>query len=141
MWQRKLAIVMVFLAIIFSIVAYCNAAESAIVSFDDPEHLAALTDSVVGVCDTNYVNVSVWNELGVDSFRVDITCRRLVSVVKIYPPIHSLWVPQKVGWSVDNEELRMQKLVMKILGIPGNPPEFAGTIPGQAIIFYEEVKQ
>ena len=33
--------------------ASTNAAEPyAIVSFNDPEHLAALTDSVVGVCDT-----------------------------------------------------------------------------------------
>lgn len=136
-------------AVLVAFMCSCATAESAIVSFDDAEHLAALTDSVVGVCDTTWQlpdSVHIWWGT-TDSQQVAfnkihnlpiITCRRLVGVTKMYPPMYSLWVPEYVGWSVDSDELKIQETVMRILGIPGEPPRHADVIPGTAIIFYEE---
>lgn len=53
----KYGVVLIFIGLMFiGLCLLCSSAsaESAIVSFDDAEHLVALTDSVVGVCDTTW---------------------------------------------------------------------------------------
>lgn len=93
-----------------------NSAESAIVSFNDAEQLVALTDSVVGVCDTVYSEGQT--ELGY-IFVSDITCRRLVCVTVVEHYYHGI-----TRWFTMN----------------GDTIWVDATGGGKAIIFYEEVK-
>ncbi len=113
------------MVIIFAFWNPCDAAESAIVSFDSPEHLVALTDSVVGVCDTTWVDGmhlcnpfprdTGWIQGAVGHGLVNITCRELVCVTV-----------------VRDFKLRMvdRRGILRQVGTPG-----------EAIIDYREVKQ
>lgn len=126
----KILIFWVLLMIAFSI-RDLNAAEPhAIVSFNDAEHLAALTDSVVGVCDTITMTITRMEEghsATADSFRfvldtvgTAITCRELVCVTARWPEV----VMDTLSTSYDGffDDIFPTK-----------------TIPGEAIINYRRV--
>lgn len=146
--KSTLYVILATVAAIIVTAVICNAESHAdSVYFNSATDLIAKTDSVVGVCDTFNVQAvtGTVGNIGNFTFYRDleepiITCRELVSVVRMYPPIRSIWVPQEVGWNIDKEELRMQKLVIKIFGIPGEPPRYANIIPGQAVIWWREVE-
>lgn len=102
---------------------------AAIVSFEDAEHLVALQDSVVGVCDTvNAVAISgTVGNIGNFTFYQDleepiVTCRELVCVTARWPEI----VADTGSKSYDGffDDIFPTKI-----------------IPGTAIINYRRVKQ
>ncbi len=145
--------VVVIIAIYLICPCLANAADHAVVSFNNAEHLAALQDSVVGVCDTTYVQV--WKqsnyigslapgetvEISMDFSKSDgelvpatITCRRLVGVTVVEKPRQDgVWGEPVTDKYTPIEEYN--KLCEQ------HPPGSPFMIPGEAIIFYEEVRQ
>ena len=111
-----------------------NAAQWEIVSFNDAEHLAALQDSVVGVCDTTW-DISDTGIAGYSQYyfhadlqdsssgdrhfiKTVITCRELVCVaIETHRTVKTIRNP-RTGESME--------VTVK---------------PGEALIFYEEVRQ
>jgi hypothetical protein len=93
-----------------------NAADHAVVSFDNAEHLTALQDSVVGVMDTT-TEIHCWyldSDTTVTHYWEVTNCRRLVGVTVV---THIRW--ERCPTAQD-------------------PWQFT---PGKALIFYEKVKQ
>jgi hypothetical protein len=87
-WKQKVfwVVLTVALVVVYSILFSTDAnAESVVVSFNDAEQLAAISDSIVGVCDTvshtwELVYQNNWSKtLRRKSCSPEITCRELVS--------------------------------------------------------------
>ena len=130
--ETKFGIVLCLLCVIIIIFVWlilttplANATEPhAVVSFDDAEHLVALTDSVVGVCDTTwcdgmgfynqYPRDTTWISGAVAHGILSITCRELVCM--------------EVVAHIGPE---------KPIGSNKTPWDWKST-PGQAIIYYRE---
>lgn len=120
-------LIVVVLCLVVFFIGKCSA-QSAVVSFNDAEHLAALQDSVVGVIDSTFTTSDSYLEGYTKSyfygnsqsdgyvyyFRWIITCRRLVGVTVVRD--FKLRMVDRTG----------------ILRQAGSP--------GRAIIFYESVK-
>lgn len=70
----------------------CAAAESAIVSFNDAEHLVALQDSVVDICDTT---IEVLEMAAADSLDFDscMVADQWVMFYRFYFQNDTLWMP------------------------------------------------
>lgn len=101
-WFARIMIVLSFVVLLLVVgTAVCSAAEPhAIVSFNDAEHLAALKDSVIGVCDTSWQlpdNTYIWwratKAQRVKIYKMydlpSITCRELVTMTVVKPQKHT----------------------------------------------------
>lgn len=142
-WLVGIWVAIICLMVLTSFFSIATAAEPhAVVSFNDAEHLAALTDSVIGVCDT-IVATEAFMEEGhsaiIDSFRfildtigVAIACRELVCVTAEWPRKEMKWLPREGNYP-------KIYLEWKEIDIPMEWREVF--ISGQAIIFYREIKE
>ncbi len=152
----KYGVVLIFIGLMFIglclLCSSANAAESAIVSFDDAEHLVALTDSVVGVCDTTGYklpdNICIWYpEHFTESQREGVrrkhgtsslTCRELVCVTVTKDS--SITIVEQIERRYLGNVEHYKKVAR------GEAPPMSTEIltvgsPGQAIINYRRVKQ
>lgn len=120
-------------------------AESAIVSFDDAEHLVALTNSVVGVCDST---IKILEMADADSLDYDscMVAGQWVLFYRFYFYPDTIWMscPSYRSWSA-----RLHITCRRLVGVTVVPEPYGpisqttGAIIDTrqwAIIFYEEVK-
>lgn len=131
----------------------CSLAESAVVSFNDAEHLAAISDSIVGVCDTTrgyYYNPdcpedTVWYER-------QLTPPHPYSAVAWLPncDVHSWYDSTRASfnWQYIPKTITCRELICVAVPAPQMPVDsstvaqtYIGRSPGTAIITWREVKQ
>lgn len=166
----KSRIIAAIVAVVLMAIVVCDIANAgsptgrmtAVVSFDDAEQLAAISDSITNVCDTTVTTITRMEEghgAVIDSFRfvldtigTTITCRELVSrtiethrvTFACSPELYavSLWERPRYPTRFDSEdqiaEISRQwgEYYAKVDSLEG---EY--TIPGTAIITRREVKR
>ena len=104
-WVALGVVIWSMIVVLIYLICPCdaNAADHAIVSFNDADHLAALQDSVVGVCDT------------IMPYKVD-------SMYVVYPGSNVDFTPYYVGWingvdSLDWQVWQMTITCRRLVGV------------------------
>lgn len=110
-------------------------AQSAVVSFNDAAHLAAITDSIVGVCDTvevewTHYEYGYWKDWDGNGVKVFIPSNT-GSAYTTYPVKKAVIICRRlVGVTIDPHPIKLKDA--KCIPCP--------IIPGTAIITWREVK-